>query len=335
MPTIHKGWRESHPKNKMTAVNIEDFEKWIGSSHRKTKAFAEYADVVEKKVEDDIEERAKRDGTFMKAPNGKKSRLSERQWVQVRTKAFKAWFGDWEKHFRIKKLRESKPIIITGDEYKSKYELNRDSANKWIKDNLREKPLHIDDTNEDVLLEKTGANKVTSHSMGTDAHIKSIVSIPLLLKNAVFITELPNEKGNNKFDSYRYYVCGLRIVGVDYTAKITIGVKQGKRYYDHALTEIEKGKLLDRINDQADISERNFKTTGNASLPSSEPFLGKDTKLLTILQTNSSKIVDENGNTGSGVQIGGHKKSVSVAYEPCNRRACSWNVHETHGKYNK
>ena len=30
------------------------------------------------------------------APNGKKSNLTERQWVQVRTKAFKDWFGDWE-----------------------------------------------------------------------------------------------------------------------------------------------------------------------------------------------------------------------------------------------
>ena len=34
--------------------------------------------------------------TFMKAPNGKNSNLSERQWLQVRTKAFKEWFGDWQ-----------------------------------------------------------------------------------------------------------------------------------------------------------------------------------------------------------------------------------------------
>lgn len=36
------------------------------------------------------------DGTFMKAPNGKPTNLTERQWLQVRTKAFKDWFGDWE-----------------------------------------------------------------------------------------------------------------------------------------------------------------------------------------------------------------------------------------------
>ena len=36
------------------------------------------------------------DGTFMKAPNGNPTNLNERQWLQVRTKAFKDWFGDWE-----------------------------------------------------------------------------------------------------------------------------------------------------------------------------------------------------------------------------------------------
>lgn len=40
---------------------------------------------------------AKRDpeGNLL-APNGKKSNLTERQYAQVRTKAFKDWFGDWE-----------------------------------------------------------------------------------------------------------------------------------------------------------------------------------------------------------------------------------------------
>lgn len=46
--------------------------------------------------EQSIIERAKDNGTYMKAPNGKPTRLDERQWVQVRTTAFKRWFGDWE-----------------------------------------------------------------------------------------------------------------------------------------------------------------------------------------------------------------------------------------------
>jgi hypothetical protein len=43
-----------------------------------------------------LKKKAIADGTFMKAPNGKPTNLNERQWLQVRTKAFKDWFGDWE-----------------------------------------------------------------------------------------------------------------------------------------------------------------------------------------------------------------------------------------------
>ena len=62
----------------------------------------------ENSEEADIVARAKADGTYMKAPNGKKSNLSPRQWVQVRTKAFKDWFGDWTK---ITFDKNGKPII--------------------------------------------------------------------------------------------------------------------------------------------------------------------------------------------------------------------------------
>ena len=43
-----------------------------------------------------IRKKAVADGTFMKAPNGKDTNLTEDQWLSVRTEAFKNWFGDWE-----------------------------------------------------------------------------------------------------------------------------------------------------------------------------------------------------------------------------------------------
>lgn len=35
------------------------------------------------------------DNVFMKAPNGEPTNLTEKQWLTVRTQAFKNWFGDW------------------------------------------------------------------------------------------------------------------------------------------------------------------------------------------------------------------------------------------------
>lgn len=43
----------------------------------------------------DIEKRAKADGTWLKAPNGKDTNLTPEQWVTVRSRAFKGWAGDW------------------------------------------------------------------------------------------------------------------------------------------------------------------------------------------------------------------------------------------------
>lgn len=43
-----------------------------------------------------IEATARVNGTYMKAPNGADTNLSEEQWAMVRTKAFKDWFGEWE-----------------------------------------------------------------------------------------------------------------------------------------------------------------------------------------------------------------------------------------------
>lgn len=43
-----------------------------------------------------IKDKAISTGIYLKAPNGKSSNLNEVQWLFVRTKAFKEWFGDWE-----------------------------------------------------------------------------------------------------------------------------------------------------------------------------------------------------------------------------------------------
>lgn len=183
-----------------------------------------------------------------------------------------------EKKARIEKLRNSEPVEITGEEYKGKYELNRDSAQEFILNNLRSS-YTIVDTGEKVNLSKVGAKKVTSHSMGNEAHLKSIVAIPQLLGNAIFIEERPNEKRNGKYDSYRYYVTGLKIGNENFTVRLTIGVKNGKYYYDHYLTEIEKGNLIEIAN--------GFIPTEDAPVPSYT--VGEDTRLISLLQTNDQE----------------------------------------------
>lgn len=295
-----KGWKIGN----ITEVNKEEFKKWVESSHRKTKPFSEYSSVNKQKQEEKgnsalfrignevataeerrIEEEAKANGTFMKAPNGKPTNLTQKQWLQVRTKAFKQWFGDWEKAARIEKLRNSKPVTVSGNDYQGKYELNGKSAAEYIISNLRGGYANID-TGNVINISRKGAFKVTHHDVENQAHLKSVAYIPQLIENAIFIAEEPNTKNKNGFDSYRYYVVGLNMDGTDYTAKLVIGIKNGEAYYDHSLTQIEKSNLIESIDD----IKRSF-----ADNEAAQYSTVKDKRLISLLQTDSSKIVDENG----------------------------------------
>lgn len=231
----------------------------------------------------EIRRRAEADGTFMRAPNGKPTNLTERQWLQVRTRAFKEWFGDWEKAARIEKLKHSESIVVSGEEYKGQYELNSKSAEEYIINSLRGSYTNKDTDN--VINITRASRKVAHHDAENDIHLRSIAYIPQMIENAIFIDEQSNEKGS-KFDTYRYYVVGLKINGVDYTAKMVVGQKNGESYYDHSLTQIEKNNLINLTDGvKADVSGKDEAVES----------LGKDKRLISILQTNSSKVVDENG----------------------------------------
>lgn len=45
---------------------------------------------------DDVRKQYEGTDKWMKAPNGEPTKLTERQWLHVRTTSFKKWFGDWE-----------------------------------------------------------------------------------------------------------------------------------------------------------------------------------------------------------------------------------------------
>jgi len=99
----------------MTAGALEALQVF-GDNARSGKAVSEYIQGKIKEIEDQgnpsqetLFQAAKEqkeaeavrqqyEGTpqWMKAPNGKPTKLSEQQWVQVRTPSFKQWFGDWE-----------------------------------------------------------------------------------------------------------------------------------------------------------------------------------------------------------------------------------------------
>ena len=282
----------------LTAKLLKDIEKSYGKGVKllkDDKSSDPRFQIVGNSLSDEekkIVETAKANDTYMKAPNGKPTNLSEKQWAQVRTKTFKKWFGDWEKAARIEKLRRSKAVKITGEEIEPNSDL------KQYKKNALEygKNLRGEYTNKDTgeIIALTGGNsrggmrEILQHDYKDIEHLQSIAAIPQIIEKAIFVDEAPNEDAERYpgVKSFRYYVCGQKIGNTYYTVKAVVAVQNnGDRYYDHKLSSIEKGKLLSII---PTIQKAGIEN----NLP---PSVGKDKRLLSILQTNSSKVVDENG----------------------------------------
>lgn len=180
------------------------------------------------------------------------------------------------KQERIEKLHKSDPVIAT---FNNDYTLDRKSAKNWLKENVRGEYINAD-TGDRIEVSKIGINEVTAHGSQDKVHLESLLSIPQMIEQSIFVDEISNRKDHDKYDSYRYYVCGIKIDGTDYTAKIVVGVKGDKKYYDHHLSAIEKGTLIDNLNGLSDsvAAKQNSFTSGI-----------KDTKLLSILQTNEKE----------------------------------------------
>lgn len=79
------------------------------------------------------------------APNGKPSNLDERQWVHVRTKAFKEWFGDWENNpSEASKVvdENGEPLVvwhsgmseIEGNTFRNKVTTTINKSEEWVTD---------------------------------------------------------------------------------------------------------------------------------------------------------------------------------------------------------
>ncbi|GMO37037.1 MAG: hypothetical protein Ta2B_16890 [Termitinemataceae bacterium] len=235
------------------------------------------------------------DGTkkegWLKAPNGKSTNLSERQWVQVRTPAFKKWFGDWEAAAKIKQFENSQIKIIDTSEIipstdlkefrKNAYNYGRKIAGRYI---------NKSDGSEFTLTTSSrlgSLKEILEHDYKDSEHLKSIAAIPYIAENAIFITAKENDdiSKHPQISEFRYYLSKIKIDNIDYVVKSIISVaSDGKRYYDHKLTK------LGALNSLSVIQKTDWKNN---------PTPIKDIRLLEILQeanpSEVSKAIDANG----------------------------------------
>lgn len=206
-------------------------------------------------------------------------RVQREDWTEENYPDNIRWKIDDASPERVEKLRAARPVEIGENDYKGLYELNAKSAREYVLKKLRGRKYVNADTGDEIEIGQVGARKITTHDRYNKDYLRSFAAIPQMIENAVYLGEEPNEKGNSKYDKYRYYACGLKIGGRDYTARLTIGELKGKWYYDQALTEMEKGDLIERL---LKLSKPVWPLTGSPN-----GFI--DNRLISLLQENNSE----------------------------------------------
>jgi hypothetical protein len=152
----------------------------------------------------------------------------------------------------IGKARAAQPVEITGAEIPANEDLKEYRKNA-LEYGMSLRGDYINkDTGKKIILSRGkragGIKEMLQHDYKDIPHLASVAAIPGMIRDGIFIASIENEDRAKHPDiaAYDYYLAGLKFGTKDFTVKMAVATDiRGSRYYDHKLTEIEKGKFLD------------------------------------------------------------------------------------------
>ena len=213
---------------------------------------------------------------WMKAPNGKRTNLTEEQWVRVRTANFKRWFGDWE---------------MLAEAYPEHEIFDIDEAYKFARGNLQggeftSKDGHtatlgrsgIDKMNSGLARGKTGNNRL---------HALAFANVGKLFGNSELLEAEPPRDGDSNIKQYLKFYAPLYMDGRFYVVKITAR----ELYSGNKLYSLEG---LDIIEESEYRGQPRGSKENSISADYSDSVKNFVRKIREV-KRNVSKVVDENG----------------------------------------
>ena len=269
-----------------------------------------------------LKSKAIANGTFMKAPNGKNSNLSERQWLQVRTKDFKEWFGDWEKEYTPPRQYNLSTWERTGeyvnvlkkDPLGNTYSTSKEILSHPVerKETTKEDPFGFNSTGVSKAI-KVGTLVNRSNPLNGICQFTA-QRVQAFLKDRYGIdahTNIINAKSPVTGETITHHVAALSIDGKPYIYDMpqtefiytngntfNVGNKEYKeavitKEYSPRLIEITKESLLknygDSNNTQISVIKDTAELSGNIKLSDIEA------NYTPAYSSDVSKVVDENG----------------------------------------
>lgn len=258
---------------------------------------------------------------WMKAPNGKPTNLTERQWVQVRTPSFKAWFGDWEKH-----ASAANPV-----------------GSLWSDDNVSK----VVDENGEPLVVYHGSNKagfsVFNRPGGTGRGDLGIFATPNLEMAKTYMTRRAGEiqiendplrprQPSRQERTQGYYSSFMNIrkpLESDFEGATWNGERPGQYQVmaDDELQYTPEGKAyFDNFDDANEFA----KTVDGEVLPAFEHYETTDAVVAEARKYDDGAIIRNVVDDGGGVQnmYVGEPSDVYVAFEPNQIKSATQNTGE-------
>ena len=240
-----------------------------------------------------------------RAPNGAPSRLTERQWAQVRTPEFKARFGDWEAA-ALQKWLEGEPVAAaTGHEYEDVPVKSIIEAvyKNWERVGHRAANPEIGE----VVLSKSGIRDSLAHGIGRNK-IAAFDSVPEIIARGRVVRFRENWSGRG-YDS-RVVAAPMSIGGKACVALAVVNTgANGNRFYLHEVGVVEDLKKYAEVMRTGSSDEKSALSRNLGDVKKIAQ------SLFSVNPDSFSKIVDANGEP-LPVWHGGRTDNRFGAFDP-------------------
>lgn len=240
-----------------------------------------------KRQYDQIEKKYKGTPLWMKAPNGEPTKLTERQWVQVRTPNFKRWFGDWEKAGIRERLEGQEPVPVEA-KYRTGSEKERRNIAKSLKIDF------IAETDIGSVIVNNSSIKDSLQHGNTDKKLDVLEDLKNIIESSTFLDAVEDFDGKG----HRNYYLATRIDRsgskeiVFFRVRKTAGRDQRLYVHDVFLEEEIKGNPVSALDESRQGAEGN-KSNGHPRGPDLYRSILQD--IYATDNESISKVVDSNG----------------------------------------
>lgn len=238
---------------------------------------------------------------WMKAPNGRPTKLTEKQWLQVRTPNFKRWFGDWERLALINEIEKMPATKVKTHEALDKAGIKQAFKTFGEVENKRD--------GRRVVFPSASAGKIERHKgFATNTIIRNFKtlfegSLPVLSEKEV---RKEGHKEHRNFDGYEHYITKIAVNGTDYYIRFTVMLEHKGRELMHSSFVSEVSIYKERTrpaehqeNLGGETSPQEASTLTLIQTPGSSSSSFIDGKLADFLGSvkpeSVSRVVDENG----------------------------------------